>query len=83
MRRSYEYAYLSKIKVGDKVTTDFTSGEETVVHTVIKIEETETTGSGYRVWTSVEKCSTCGKPHGKPLNGYDAAWVKPIKEGTA
>lgn len=66
------------LKVGDKITSDFHHGEGNVVHTIIRLLPGET-GSRYRVWTSVENCPNCGKPFGRPLNGYDAAWAKKIK----
>jgi hypothetical protein len=72
-----------ELKAGDKITTDFFSGEEKVVRTIIWIKDNPKMGSGREVFfDSGGFCPYCSKPLGTSLekypliyDGIDASWA--------
>jgi len=70
------------LRVGDRVTTDFVHGEEHVVRIITNIVESDAHSSGLVVSVSDGgRCPTCGRPHGKVVNGVDGGWFIPEETG--
>jgi|GEM_PF-4704493 len=79
--------HTEKLKAGDKITTDFFEGEESVVRTIIWIEDNARMGSGREVFfDGGNECPCCHRLLGTPLSehvrvgGIDAAWAIAMKQ---
>lgn len=68
----------SKIKPGDKGTTDFYNkkGDSVIV---VSIRKDPFTGSGWRIDLKHLACSKC-KRGGFEIGGIDAPWFKPTRK---
>lgn len=82
---------VNRLKVGDKITTDFFEGEETVVRTITHLFDDVRTGTGRGVlFDSGEECPCCHKYFGTSVidnpkflltnNFVDAGWAIPVNE---
>jgi hypothetical protein len=76
-------------KVGDKVTTSFIVGQESVVRTITDVDYNSplhySSGVGI-AFDGGEKCTCCGKTLGTSLSDYirrpgfiDSAWVTKVE----
>jgi len=79
---------VNRLKIGDKITTDFFEGEENIVRTITELFDDVATESRRGVlFDGGEECPHCHKHFGKDAKDLytdyiDAAWVIPVgKEG--
>lgn len=69
-----------KLKIGDKITSEFYKNKKTVIRTITFIEKDSGTGSGYRASADGgEECKCCKHIPSKNIERVDAAWFIPIK----
>lgn len=72
------------LKKGDKVKTDFYSGEEETIRTITHIEKDDYFGSGYGATADGgEPCKFCGVTKYKVTPVIDSAWFKKITKKEA
>jgi len=67
----------SKLKVGQKVTTQFNGSKRDVVWTITKIIKDKGYGSGLKISAGVNPCKHCGAG-AKIIEDIDGAWFLPI-----
>lgn len=71
-----------RLKVGDKVKSDFWHDEKDIIRTITFFKKNSDYGSGYCASADDGgKCPCCGKPYGKTITGVDAAWFKKVELG--
>ena len=76
--RTTDSKTIKKLKVGDKVMSDYDMDHADTVRTITEVEHNADTGSTVRIWANGgDPCPCCGREPAKSINGVDGAWFIP------